>query len=340
MLRSRPLAYLAVTGSVTLAFLLGLTLLPHSRYIRFQQTAVESLQLLRVKWIYQRIHFDPTPIDVAFIGTSHTQSSIDAELVEAAAHEHGHDWHVVNFAVPWLGRDLHYLIARELLENRRVSKLVVEVQESEPRAPHPAFLSLAELGDVVATPAIVNVNYLDNFARLPLRQASLFVRTLAPSLFGLESDFDPAHYEGLYWNDTYRPHGFNEARTAVHTAEHFAHPVSKLWAMFESKQSLGRRLNLPGLRHSLPYRYNLLYLERLLALAQEKGVEIVFYFVPFFTGPKAPADQAVLSGYGPILSPQAVLNDPGSWQNEDHLNVFGARDASRWMGRKLAEMPR
>lgn len=340
MVRIRPLAFLAVIGTVTLALLIGLTLLPHSRYIRFQQAALESLQLLRVKWIYQRIHFDPTPIDVAFIGTSHTQSSIDAELVEAALRARGRDWHVVNFAVPWLGRDLHYLIVRELLETRKPAKLVVEVQESEPRAPHPAFLALAEPGDIIEAPAIINVNYLDNFARLPLRQAALFVRSWLPSLFGLDPDFNPAGYEGQYWNDTYRLHGFPETRTAIYATDHFTASVSKLRAAFESKQALGRRLTVPFLHHSLPYRYNMIYLERLLDLAREKGVEIIFYYMPFFTGPRAPADQTMLSAYGPIVSPREVLDDPSSWQNEDHLNVFGARRASRWMGEQLDALAR
>ena len=38
-----------------------------------------------------------------------------------------------------LGRDLHWLLAREVLETRKPKLLVIEVTESEPRSMHPAF---------------------------------------------------------------------------------------------------------------------------------------------------------------------------------------------------------
>jgi hypothetical protein len=331
----QPLPFLAVVASVAVAVLVGLTLLPHDRYIRFQQMAQESVQYLRAKWIYERIHYDPTPIDVAFIGTSHTQSSIDAELVEQTLRQHGRDWHVVNFAIPRLGRDLHYEIARELLESRHISRLVVELQESEARAPHPAFVSLADVNDVIDAPLVINVDYFDNAARLPLRQTELFFRTLFPVLFNLNRIFDPADYEGAYWNDTYQVHGFTAARTSVFPVEHFEKPVAELRRVFDAKQALGRKLRVPFVRHSLPYRYNLLYLEKLLDLARRSGVEIVFYYMPYFSGPKQPADRELVASYGPILTPQALLEDPSLWQNEDHFNVYGARKASRWIAEAL-----
>jgi len=333
-------AFLATVLATTVALLVGITLLPHDRYIRFQAAARESVYLLRLKWVYERIHFDPRPIDIAFIGTSHAQSGINAELVEKALADEGRGGHVVNFSIPWLGRDLHYEIVKELLENRKVGTLVVEVQDIEPRAPHPAFTQIADLGDILAAPAIFNVNYLDNFARLPLRQMKLFLDTWFPSLSGLSPRFDPQSYEA-YWDDTYRPHGTSQIREGIHPAAYFQPKVDALDRSRLSKQDIERRLTFPGMRYSLTSRYNMIYLERLLELAKSKGSRIVFLYLPYFHGPEWPDKAAMFERYGPILAPREILADPGLWQNEDHLNVFGARLLSRWIaeqdgGRQLS----
>ena len=40
--------------------------LPHRTAVRWQSTQTEAYA--RLGWVYQRIHDDPTPIDIAFIG--------------------------------------------------------------------------------------------------------------------------------------------------------------------------------------------------------------------------------------------------------------------------------
>ena len=333
----QPIRFLAMCLLVAMASLVGLVLMPHDRYIRFQSMAASSVHYLRAKWVYERIHFDPTPIDVAFIGTSHTQSAIDSALVEKVLRERGHDWKVVNFAIPHLGRDLHYLIVRELLAKRRISRLVVELQEGEARAPHPAFRLLADTSDLLESPVLVNTGYLDNLSRLPERQASLFLRSRAPELFGLNRALRPEDYEGPHWDDTLKIHGISAQRTNVYDAEHFRKPVAKLLQDFESKQALGKKLAPPFMRHRLLYRYNLLYLEDLLQLAKSNGVQIVFLYLPFLNGPEAPVDRELVLDYGPIFTPRDVIDEASFWQNEDHLNVHGARRVSRWIGERLHE---
>lgn len=331
----KPLGFLLIAAAVAAMLLAGIILLPHDPYIRFQKMSSASVQYLRAKWIFERIHFDPTPIDIAFIGTSHTQSSIDSELVEQSLRERGRDWRVVNFAIPHLGRDLHYLIARELLENRRIKNLVVELQEGEARAPHPAFGLLAEVPDLFVSPLLINTDYFPNLARLPERQEALFLRTAFPELFGMQRDFQPDAYEGPHWNDTLQAHGTPQIRTNIYPASHFDQPVAHLTEVFESKQKSGRKVTIPLLRHRLFYRYNLRYLEDLLNLAERKGVNIVFLYLPFLRGPAAPVDFELLKDYGPLLTPRDILDDVSSWQNEGHFNVFGARRLSRWVGEEL-----
>ena len=68
-----------VAAVATIAVML---ILPHDRYIRWQALHTEAYA--RLGWAYERIHDDPTPLDVAFIGTSHTLNGVDAAAVDKA----------------------------------------------------------------------------------------------------------------------------------------------------------------------------------------------------------------------------------------------------------------
>ena len=324
-----------VVGLVAALLPLMMCLLPHSRYVQFQHVASSNVNYLRLKWVYERIHFDATPIDIAFIGSSRTQSAVDTEIVEAGLRSRGLPAHVVNFAIPHLGRDLNYLVVRELLENRTVSHLVVELQEGEARAPHPAFSLLGEAGDLLRAPLVLNPDFLDNLAQLPERELSLFMRSQLPQLFGLGTTRDMQLYEGAHWNDTYLAHGMAEPRTKILSEASLATLSSRMQQVHEGKQALGRKLTAPVFRHRPLYRYNLLYLEKLLQLARDKGVTVEFVYLPFFHGPASVADSALIAPWGRVLDPAPHLMEAGLWQNVDHLNVHGARRVSAWLGEHL-----
>ncbi len=333
--------FLTLFATVVVVFWGG-SILPHNDYIKFQVLTQSSVHFLRAQWIYERIHFDSTPIDVAFIGTSHTQSGIDSERVEQSFQKHiHHPIHVVNFALPQLGRDLHYAVVRELLSSRAIKTLVIEVQEGESRAPHPLFWRLADARDILNGPWVINADLLSMMAEFPLRQTQLFLKSSIPALFdGMQTSFNPAKYEGAHWNDTWEIHGFNEVRTIEHTEADFDAEVKHLTEQFNQKQALGQRLTFPVFSpYSLLYRYNFVYLEKIIKLAQAKNVRILFLYLPFFHGPEKPIHEAFLESHGTFLNPQKGLLDARNWQNAEHLNVYGARWLSDWMGHALAIVP-
>jgi hypothetical protein len=157
----------------------GICLLPHSRYVQF--AGLHDSSVVKAGWIYERIHFDSTPIDVMFIGTSHTVFGINSSQVEQAyTTVTGQSLHVVNFGMQHLGRDIDYLLAREAIETLPLKLLVIEVPDDEPRSLHPAFYELATPQELITAPIVINTSYLPNLARLPLRQVSLFMRSIAP----------------------------------------------------------------------------------------------------------------------------------------------------------------
>lgn len=331
---SAPRFLLLIAFAAALA-LTGLALLPQDRYQRFAEAATESKHYLRLRWIYERIHFDQTPIDVAFIGTSHTQSAVDSRSVEQGLRARGLAVHVVNFAVPHLGRDLHYLIVRELLESRQVRELVVEVQDFEPRAPHPAFQRLGSFGDLLGSPPVVNTGFFDNLVRLPRRQLDLFF----PAMAGKSAFvFSPQGYEGPHWDDTEQLHGFDQVRTGTHSAAWLDAQAKLLRTTLYEKERFAQRWRIGG-NCSLLKHYNRHYLDELLDLARRHGVHVTFLYLPFFHGPDRPLEAAYYAAYGPTIKPQAALDDETSWLNVDHLNVYGARRTSQWLGQTLTVVP-
>ena len=58
----------------------AVAVLPHDKYLRYE--APNDMDAPTSYWVYERIHFDPTPIDVAFVGTSRTGMSIHSRRLQ------------------------------------------------------------------------------------------------------------------------------------------------------------------------------------------------------------------------------------------------------------------
>jgi hypothetical protein len=239
-----PKRFFALTAALTLAIITSACLLPHDRHLRFAR--LQEPPVVKAGWIYERIHDDPTPIDVIFIGSSHSVFGVDSGEVEQNVRGLiGQDVHVVNFALQHFGRDVPWLLAQEAIKDRKVRLLVVEVTGDESRAMHPAFASLAEPSDMLTAPLVVNLSYFPDLAQLPLRQISLFLRTMLPGVFGGAPGFNPIQYRGAHWDDTWAQEGSTVApihpvrprNTSPSTAEmehermHWAQPQSAALAV-------------------------------------------------------------------------------------------------------------
>jgi hypothetical protein len=332
------LSNFALAAVTALVVLVAMVLLPHDRYIRWQDMRAEAYA--RLGWIYERIHFDPTPIDVAFIGTSRTMCGIDAAAVSEAITQAmsgsgsaARTVNVTNFAIPSYGRNLHWLIARELLENRKVGTLVLEIFENETRRSHPAFVYPAEVSDVLDAPMFVNFNYFHDLVRLPYRQLSLFIKNQWPQQFGLRSHFDPSHYDGSTVDNTrfVQVHG----KLLSPIRDRRFDPVK----LEEWRQSRAREKNLHMLGERfdwLEYRYVRYYVMQILDLAERKGVLVKFLYLPAYGQPDVPYDTALYGGRGEIMTVNDILAKQENWHDFDHLNLFGAAELSARVGSLLA----
>jgi len=328
--------YLVRGAGLAILLLVGLVFLPHDRYIRFQDFRIEAYA--RLGWIYERIHFDPTPIDVAFVGTSRTMNGVDAAAVAALMSERSgpgtRPLHAANFGIPGYGRNLHWLIARELLENRKVGVLVLEIFENETRKPHPLFVYPADVSDVLGAPALINLSYVHDIMRLPFRQLSLFVKSLWPEGFGLKRRFDPARYDGETVDNTRFVHVNGRALTPLRDGRIDPAVLDAI----ASSRNKEKNVHMMGrLLDDLEYHFPRYYVRQILDLADRNRVPVKFLYLTSYGRPNMPYDSNLYEGRGEIITVNDILAKKENWGDIDHLNLYGAAELSARLATMLAQ---
>ncbi len=310
--------------------------LPHDRYIRWQ--ALRTEVYARLGWVYERIHFDQTPIDVAFIGTSHTLNGVDAAAVnqelaaEGVRTADGRCIVTSNLAIPEYGRNLHWILARELIENRKVDTIVLEVFENETRKAHPVFEHVADERDILTAPMLVNIGYWHDLVRLPYRQLSVWFESLYPEDFGLKRRFDPRNYDGSTVDNTRKVNVEGVSLTP---------PRFKIAPKADLEWEAHRRAGLKNL-HMLGERFEKYeyvvpdtYVKDILDLARRRGVKVVFLYLPAFGQPPRPVDMRLYAGHE-FLTANDIMSRTDYWYDVQHLNAPGAAALSQRLGQQLA----
>ena len=329
-----PLVYL-VSVVLLMCTIMSMSITtPHDRYFRFQR--YDTVTTRKADWIYERLHFDETPIDVALIGTSRTGGGLSAPLIEKAFCEAtGHDIHVANLSIPQTGRNMDYALAKEVLRTKAPSLIVVELNEVEPRTPHDGFVFLADAQDVLTAPVLINVNYLSDILRLPGRQAQLFFESLfrRPKL---RRSFDRSNYPGEHLNRT----EFLDLIDGSIISRDREVPAAKLDQLRTERLEKQKPVfMLPKFIRHLEYRFSRVYLDKIKTLTTSGGIETEFVYLPAF---KAPAHMppALKNGLRidaqPISPAASVRLDPSFWLDATHVNAKGARIQSIAFALQLA----
>jgi hypothetical protein len=319
----RLLAFFAIT---CVLWLVASILLPHDRYIRYQQ--LTDSDLFRTRWVYERIHYDKSPIDVAVIGSSRVEAAISAPLLEKElTSRFDRPVHVANLAIPEEGRNLHYLIARELIENHPETRIILVSVVEQANLSHPAFRYLADVDDLLHAPLLINHFYFLDAAFLPYRQMNYFVQTRIPQWFGVSRSFRPDYF-GTGFDTTHSFYLPNEKlvnRDAVM-------PVDRLVAgSREIINSNGGAWHAPSAWDALNNPLETAYTNRLAEMARKHGVEVVFIRLPFFSSPPRMFDEAFYRSLGPLLDAQQLANNPRFYSDPGHFNRNGIDQTSYWL---------
>jgi len=305
-------------------------LLPHDRYVRYQQLA--DSDLFRSRWVYERIHYDKTPIDVAIIGNSKLETSVSAPILEKELSEKlGRPIHVANLAIPQEGRNLHYLVARELVENHPEAQIILLSVVEQAALSHPAFRYLADPIDLLRAPLFLNHYYFLDAAFLPYRQMSYFIQTYFPASFGVSRTFRN-DYMGTGFDTTY---SFYLPSGKLVDRYHVA-PQDELEA---GSRQLTNQLGGPWHKRS---RWAALndpleeeYTKRLVETAKEHCVETIFVRLPFYKSPTHMYDEAFYRNLGPLLDAEQLNSNPRNFGDRGHFNRSGTDLVSAWLKKAI-----
>ena len=328
--RRRASLLLALLAICFLSYCVLSYLLPHDRYVRYQELAHSDF--FRARWVYERIHFDKTPIDVAILGSSRLETSVSAPILEKELSEKlGRPIHVANLAIPQEGRNLHYLVARELVENHPETRIILVSVVENADLSHPAFRYLADPVDLLRAPLFISHYYFLDAAFLPYRQMSYFIQTYFPAWFGLSRTFRK-DYMGTDFDTTYSfyvPSGKLVDR-------YFVMPQDKLEAgSREIIEGLGGPWREPSRWHALNNPLENEYSKRLVEVAKEHCVETIFVRLPFYKSPPHMYDEAFYRSLGPLLDAEQLNSDPQKYGDRGHFNRYGTDLVSAWLNKAI-----
>ena len=282
-----------------------------------------------MRWVYERIHFDPTPVDVAIVGPSRALLGLGAAAIEGQLAQHGTRAHVVNFSLTGAGRDIQWAILDELFKAKSPKVVVLEVEEQPYPFGHFFFKYAAPAEAIVFPPTPFLHNYLYNLAYLPVRKLKLFGANLFPDLFGLSKQFDPDAY--------------SRARTDFTTSftgefgklVDMEHPVPRATLLTQPRVPVPRTLMARGFTW-INGGEDHLFIEKIARDAEAHGSQLIFVYLPIFNGPPTISDLDFLKQFGPVLNFGDLAPRDELFENWSHLNHAGAVIASARLADAIA----
>jgi hypothetical protein len=324
--------FVLIIAAACVIALVSMVALPHDKFLRFQ--ALNDGTAPTAYWIYQRIHLDATPIDIAFIGSSRIGLSIHSRRIEEDLQQLGVTATAANLHIVKSGVNMQYVVAKELLEARKVKLLVVEMDDWEDRRTQPDFIYLANTWDVVAAPIFVNLNYFSDLARLPGRQVDLFLQTEARR-WGLSPPSDIPLYEGPNLDHA-------EFVRTLDGVKHYRNTRHTQAEMDSLRREQEREITpplLPASMSGVEFRMSRYYLERILDMAQAHATSVVFLYTTRFGGPAQPPPYQRYASRAALINPWAALQDYALWGDATHVNWEGAKRMTDFVARALAQRP-
>jgi hypothetical protein len=285
--------------------LLVLALVPRPMANRLATLRNDGLRLVEV---YDRITRNPRPIDIAFIGTSHTMGGIDDRDMEEALAKAGVHANVANLGMSWMGRDMHLFLIRQLLANKAPKLIVLEINEHEPPYGHELMPYIASASDMFCCHFWVDFNF-----------PKIFLLFLKEQLYGVVSILWPSATLAVDQSQTW-DYGWQ--------------PGDRIWNPEKPKKpSLGDRLeNLLGggsraAAYKLVSNYGDDTVSQIVKLAHSEHAEIIFLYLPEYIYAANPEADNIRfhSDMAPLLfPPQNVVANRLNWYDSAHLNRTGA----------------
>ncbi|NJM14980.1 MAG: hypothetical protein HC896_06000 [Bacteroidales bacterium] len=256
-------------------------------------------------WIYDRLFNNEKPIDIAFIGSSHTINGINDKLIN----ENIECGKVVNLGYCRLGRNLSYVFLKELLTQKHIKHLILEVREDEDRYSHPIFPYVANSRDVLLPNPFFNRDILADIWTHLSYKTEIFQDII----------YKQEKYAPLSTND-FGIASSNDTATSTYLDE------------IALKRSV-LKPPLTKLERNFHMNFARKYLSKISKLCNKNNVQISFLYLPAYGSPyEKPKEFETYSKYGEILIvPKNILENKNNWHDDGHLNQAGAKELSLWL---------
>jgi hypothetical protein len=262
-------------------------------------------------WIYDRINHNPSPIDVAFIGSSHTIHAIQDKKTEELL---GQNIHIANLGYCRYGRNIEYLILKMLLKYKSPKLIVIEVHEDEEKNSHDIFPYLAETKDLLLPPTSINRDYLSDLIQGGSARLEYFKTTYI--------------FRKTYPEPTDERYGYAATDRQVSGAE-----------LEENKRVWKNRLSQinPEIIENIQAKFPLAYLNEMVKILQKKSIPFMFIYLPESgSSLQKPKYASLYQDLAPlIIPPQSIFDEPSNWMDASHLNDKGSEILSTWLAEHL-----
>jgi hypothetical protein len=264
-------------------------------------------------WIYDRINNNSKPVDIVFLGSSHTCNGISDSLIERLLAEK--NLKVVNLGYCQLGNNLQYVLLKEAVKTKKIKILVFEVREEENRFGHPAFAYLADSKDVLSAAPLFNQQLFEDY----YRHCYYKLEVIRKFLFGTLEN------EAIQTND------FGFSCSAEASSPDFLDDIKR-------RRSASKFIS--GLERDVKMRFARTYIAKIADVCHEQNIRMLFLYLPGYGSIlDKPMEYDTYIKYGTVLiPPKEILDKKENWHDEDHLNYNGSRELSGWIAAQLQAM--
>jgi len=269
----------------------------------------------KASWIYDRVFLSGKKMDVVFIGASQTATAVKDEMIEKRLGElTGEAVDIANLGYCRGGRDIQYVMLKEVFRQKEPKMVVIEVAEDEPKKSHPVFPYLADTDDLLESAVIFNQRFpLSVWKGLVIRFAYL-----KEQVFGGDA----------YLGDSTVSYGYIPTEAVADNAVLTRNRLNWERRLNRSKSAMMRKVEL---------RYSMHYMEKMVKMAEQNGSKVVFLYL---RESGSSLKEPMLSDYYRLVSdimmlPEEIYAHPGNWFDASHLNDNGATLASEVIAQEL-----
>jgi hypothetical protein len=296
------------------------TFLPDNPYERFQ--LLEGTIYARARWAYERMHFDPKPIDVLIVGSSKAMLGLRSAEIERQLAAAGKPAAVVNLAMEGDGRNVQWLLVREALKTKQPKVIVLAINDQPHPWGHDSFHLIASSEDIWQEAFHGLHDTKKDLMYLPFRQMRLSAAMLFPGPFGLQPRFDPVRYAAI--PDEFPERHQNAAGEWIDVRG--TKPREELLAAAEAHDyRFDRHSKLPAAVRAITDADDRVYTDMIAKAAAARGVKLLFVYQPGFNRTEPIVNRAYYQSLGAIQDSRDLYDKDTLFFDWVHLNTAGAR---------------